>query len=418
CMKSILSTILILLLFTQVVLAQTRIVGSVADDKDQPLAGANVLIKGKVTGTVTGADGSFQLNTSVAPPLTLVISMVGYVRHEVEVADAGSSVSVRLSESNEIMNEVVITASRVEESIMRSPVTIEKMSITDIRETPSYSFYEGLQNLKGVEMVTSGLTFKQINTRGFNHTGNSRFLQLIDFVDNQTPGLGFSVGNMLGAPDLDMESAELIPGAASALYGPVAFSGVLHLRTKDPFQYPGLSAQAKVGFNHFSEEYADPTPMYDFAIRYAKSFNNRFAFKVNASYFTGLDFFATNYTDVDAGTPEEQRGPNNPARDALNIYGDESPRILDGIGRVSRTGYEERHVTDYDVYSLKLSGALHYRVTDNMELIYQYNFSKGTANYTGSNRFSINNFVLQQHRVELKGADYFIRAYSTGEQSN
>src|SRR5690606_40358501 len=100
-MKSILSTILILLLFIQVVLAQARIVGSVADDKDQPLAGANVLIKGKVTGTVTGADGSFQLNTSVAPPLTLVISMVGYVRHEVEVADAGSDrKSTRLNSSH------------------------------------------------------------------------------------------------------------------------------------------------------------------------------------------------------------------------------------------------------------------------------------------------------------------------------
>lgn len=417
-MKSILSAISILLLFTQVTLAQTRISGTVSDDQGQPLAGANVLIKGKVTGTVTAADGSFQLNTSVAPPLTLIISMVGYARHEVELTDAGSPVRVSLSESNEIMNEVVITASRVEESIMSSPVTIEKMSVTDIRETPSFSFYEGLQNLKGVEMVTSGLTFKQINTRGFNHTGNSRFLQLIDFVDNQTPGLGFSVGNMLGAPDLDMESAELIPGAASALYGPVAFNGVLHMRTKDPFQYPGLSAQAKVGFNHFNEEYADPHPMYDFAIRYAKSYNDRFAFKINASYFTGLDFFATNYTDVDAGTPPEQRGDNNPARDALNIYGDESPRTLNGIGRVSRTGYEERHVTDYDVYSLKLSGALHYRVSDNMELIYQYNYGKGTANYTGSNRFSINNFVLQQHRVELRGADYFIRAYSTAEQSN
>src|SRR5690606_28920736 len=183
-------------------------------------------------------------------------------------------------------------------------------------------------------------------------------------------------------------------------------------------QYPGLSAQAKVGFNHFNEEYADPHPMYDFAIRYAKSYNDRFAFKINASYFTGLDFFATNYIDVDAGTPPEQRGDNNPARDALNIYGDESPRTLNGIGRVSRTGYEERHVTDYDVYSLKLNGALHYRLTENMEAIYQYNFGKGTANYTGSNRFSINNFTLQQHRLELKGTNYFIRGYATIENSH
>ena len=158
--------------------------------------------------------------------------------------------------------------------------------------------------------------------------------------------------------------------------------------------------------------------MYDYSIRYAKAFNDRFAFKVNASYFSGLDFFATNYTDVDPGTPVGERGDNNPARNALNIYGDDEPRTIDGVGRVSRTGYEERHVTDYDVYSLKLNGALHYRVAENMVLSYQYNFGKGTANYTGSNRFSINNFTLQQHNLEIKGSNYFVRAYSTIEDSH
>src|SRR5690606_37964711 len=151
-----------------------------------------------------------------------------------------------------------------------------------------------------------------------------------------------------GSSDLDMESAELIPGSASALYGPVAFNGVLMLRTKDPFLYQGLSAQVKTGVNHINEQYADPHLLYDVSVRYAKSFANKFAFKVNASYFTGLDFYATNYEDVDQGTPIAERGVNNPARNALNIYGDDETRSLAGIGRVSRTGYEERHVTDYD----------------------------------------------------------------------
>ena len=400
-------------------LGQTQTIsGSETDDNNNPIAGANILIKGKVTGTVSQADGTFQLTTNVSPPFTLVVSMVGYQKQEVEVTSSSGTVQVTLPESSEVMNEVVVAASRVEESILESPVSIEKMSLLDIRQTPSINFYDALENLKGVEMVTSGLTFKQINTRGFNHTGNSRFLQLVDGVDNQTPGLGFAVGNLFGSSDLDMESAELIPGAASALYGPVAFNGVLMMRTKNPFQYQGLSAQAKIGVNHISEEYADPHALYDLSLRYAKAFNDKFAFKVNAQYFTGLDFFATNYTDVDPGTPENQRGDNNPARNALNIYGDDEARTLDGIGRVSRTGYEERDVTDYDVYSLKLNGALHYRISDNMELSYQYNFGKGTANYTGSNRFSINNFTLQQHKLELKGSNYFIRAYSTVEDSH
>ncbi len=396
----------------------TKITGTVKDEKDTPVAGANLVIKGKVAGTITDSRGGFEIITNLDPPFVLIVSMVGFQRQEIQIANASETLNIKLLESTQVMDEVVFTASRVDESILRSPVSIEKMDLRDIQQTPSVTFYDALENLKGVEMVTSGLTFKQINTRGFNHTGNSRFLQLVDGVDNQTPGLGFSVGNMFGSSDLDMESAELIPGAASALYGPVAFNGVLMMRTKDPFQYQGLSAQAKLGVNHIGEKYADPHLLNDYSIRYAKAFNNKFAFKLNASYFSGLDFYATNYTDVDPGTPVDQRGDNNPARNALNIYGDDEARTLAGVGRVSRTGYEERDLTDYNVYSLKLNGAFHYRINENMVLSYQYNFGQGTANYTGSNRFSINNFTLQQNKIELKGSNYFVRAYSTAEDSH
>ncbi|MCW5910307.1 MAG: TonB-dependent receptor [Cyclobacteriaceae bacterium] len=418
-MKKIVLSILMILTIGILHAQESRISGTVKDkETSEPLAGANIIMKGKLTGAVTDASGNFQLISNTQPPFVIVISSVGYERQEVEITEAGQHISITLAAKAELMNEMVVSASRVEESILQSPVSIEKMDAKMVRETPSMSFYEGLQNLKGVEMVTSGLTFSQVNTRGFNGTGNSRFLQLVDGVDNQTPGLSFAVGNLFGSSNLDLESVELIPGAASALYGPVAFNGVLMMRTKDPFMYQGLSVQTKLGVNHISEQYADPTPLYDVSLRYAKAFNNKFAFKLNVSYFTGLDWHATNYMDVDPGTPEAQRGDNNPARNALNIYGDDEARTLTGIGRVSRTGYEERHLMDYDVYSLKLNGALHYRISDNMEAIYQYNFGKGTASYTGSNRFSINNFTLQQHRLELKGSNYFIRGYATLEDSH
>lgn len=418
-MKKIILSFLLVFFFAGLYAQELKLKGTIKDkETNEPLAGVNIVIKGKLTGTVTDASGNFQLVTNTQPPFTILVSSVGFERQEVEITDANQTISVALAVKTELMSEMVFSASRVEESILQSPVSIEKMDLKQVRETPSMSFYEGLQNLKGVEMVTSGLTFSQINARGFNGTGNSRFLQLVDGVDNQTPGLSFAVGNLFGSSDIDLESVELIPGSASALYGPVAFNGVLMMRTKDPFMYQGLSVQTKLGVNHINEQYADPTPLYDLSLRYAKAFNNKFAFKFNVAYFTGLDWQATNYMDVDAGTPEAQRGDNNPARNALNIYGDDEARTLTGIGRVSRTGYEERHLMDYDVYSLKLNGALHYRFTDNMELVYQYNFGKGTASYTGSNRFSINNFTLQQHRLELKGSNYFIRGYATLEDSH
>jgi outer membrane receptor protein involved in Fe transport len=400
--------------------AQTsRIEGSVNEAAtNQPLVGAGVSIKGTINGTFTDAEGNFSLKANGPFPLTLVITAVGFVKTEVAIQDAAAPVKVQLEPLTTLMQEVVVAASRVEESIMRSPVSIEKMDLRSIRQTASANFYDGLQNMKSVDMVTNGLNFKAINTRGFASTGNSRFLQLIDGVDNQPPGFNFGMGNVFGLSDLDVESVELIPGSASALYGPIAFNGVLMMRSKDPFQYQGLSVMSKVGVNHLNDPQTGVAPYYDVALRYAKSFNNRLAFKLNASYMKGLDWYATDYTDVDSKTPAAQRGPNNPAKNSLNVYGDEVAQTLPGIGRVARTGYEEKDLTDYHVYSLKLNGALHYRLTDNLEAIYQYNLGQATTNYTSSSRNSVNNFALHQHRLELRGNRFFVRAYTNIENSH
>ncbi len=419
-MKYILSLFLgsILLFNARATMAQTILAGSVHDKATGGrMAGVNVLIAGTVTGTVTDGKGQFSLQTRQSYPVTLSVSAIGYEKQEVTLPAPGP-VSVALAPQTTLMQEVVVAASRVEESSLKAPVTVEKMDLRAIRETPALTFYDALQHLKSLDMVTSGLTYKAINTRGFAGTGNSRFLQLVDGVDNQTPGLNFAVGNLFGLSDLDAESAELIPGSASALYGPVAFNGVLTMRSKNPFQYQGLSVMSKVGVNHVNDPHTAAAPLYDVGLRYAKALGNRLAFKVNASYLRGLDWFAANYRDIDTKTPPEARGEGNPGRNALNLYGDEVAQTLPGIGRVSRTGYEERHLSDYHVHSLKLNGALHYRLGENLEAIYQYNYGLGTANYTGSSRFSINNFTLQQHRAELRGSQFFVRAYTTIEHSH
>ncbi|MFD2570837.1 TonB-dependent receptor [Spirosoma soli] len=407
-------------LISTTALAQSKTVtGSVLDPISKtPLAGAGIRVDGQLTGTVSSASGAFTITTKSTGTLKLRISMLGYEPQTVVVTATDKPILVELRPASSDLQEVVVGASRVEERLVRAPVTIEKMDARTIRETPSATFYEGINNLKGVDMVTSGLTYRQINTRGFASTGNSRFLQLIDGVDNQPAGFGFSVGNMFGLSDLDAESVELVPGAASALYGPAAFNGALLMTSKDPFTYQGLSVQAKVGVNHVSDPNTSPALYNDHAIRYAKAFRNRFAFKLNASYMYGLDWFATDYTDVNQTTPADQRGLKNPAANALNSYGDEVVRTLPGIGQVSRTGYLERYLTDYNVYSLKLNSALHYRITPKLEAIYAVNYAKGTANYTGSNRFSVNGFSLMQHRLELRGSHFFVRWYSNAEDSH
>ncbi|MBN8821720.1 MULTISPECIES: TonB-dependent receptor [unclassified Spirosoma] len=400
--------------------AQSRQVSGTVRDAEtgQSLAGASVLVKGQLTGAVVNNDGKFTLTTNQRGALTLIVSMVGHEAQSVVVDNDNQSITVNLRQATNALQDVVVAASRVEESLLRAPVTVEKMDARAIRETPSASFYEGLNNLKGVDMVTSGLTYRQINTRGFASTGNSRFLQLIDGIDNQPAGFGFSMGNLFGLSDLDAESAELVPGAASALYGPAAFNGALLMTSKDPFRYQGLSAEVKMGVNHLNDSNTGAALYQDYGLRYAKVFGNKLAIKLVASYMKGLDWFATDYTDVDATTSPEKRGPSNPAYNGLNVYGDEINRTITGIGKVSRTGYLEKDLTDYNVYSLKLNGAIHYRITPKLEAIYSYNYAKGTSNYTGSNRFAVDGFSLLQHRIELRGANFFVRGYTNQEDSH
>ncbi|HAI75054.1 MAG TPA: TonB-dependent receptor, partial [Microscillaceae bacterium] len=290
------SFILCLLGASNFVLAQNSISGNIVDtDTNEPLVGVSIIIKGTVAGTITDASGNFTLNSKTTPPFTLVISSIGYQTQEVLFDGSNNSLSISLSEQTITGQEVVVSASKVEESILESPVTIEKMDLLAIRNSPSSNFYEALQNIKGVDMNTQSINFQAPNTRGFGGNANFRMLQLIDGVDNQGPGLAFSPGNLIGISEIDVESVELLPGASSVLYGPGAINGTLLINSKNPFQYQGFSGYAKVGVMHINSNAAPTSPMYDVGFRYAKAFNDRFAFKVNVGFVQALDWHAADY---------------------------------------------------------------------------------------------------------------------------
>ncbi|HRF41991.1 MAG TPA: hypothetical protein PK198_24530, partial [Saprospiraceae bacterium] len=71
-----------------------------------------------------------------------------------------------------LTSEVVVSASRVEERILESPVTIEKMDAIAIRQTAAPDFYDGISNLKGVQTTQGSMTLTSINTRGFGAVAN------------------------------------------------------------------------------------------------------------------------------------------------------------------------------------------------------------------------------------------------------
>ena len=419
------------LFFCSISFAQNSISGSVVDGDSQPVIGANVKIVGEDISSVTDIDGKFTLKSSKKPPYVIEVTSVGFVSKKVSISSNNQKVSVILKEEDNLLNEIVVSASRTPERVLESPVTIERMGIADIKKSASATFYDGLENLKEVQMNTSSLSFKSINTRGFATVANTRFMQLVDGMDNSSPLLNFVLGNMIGVSEIDIQSVELLPGASSALYGANAFNGILFMNSKSPFTSQGITAYAKYG--QTSQKAAGSNDYVDYGIRMAHAFSPKLAAKANFTYMRGTDWYATNYDDkTNVG-----RDRSHVNYDGINVYGDEVTTNIKGVGQslaglglipasavnllpnynVSRTGYNETDLTDNKASNTKIDFSLHYRPfgNENLEVIWQSKFGFGNAVYQGANRYYLNDFFMQQHKLEFKGKNFYLRGYTTTE---
>lgn len=482
-----------LLLFLSIAAsAQTTISGTVRNSTNkETVPFVSVAIKGTSTGTFTNERGSFKLTTSHALPLTLIFTSIGFTSQEVSVASGGTSIDVDLVPGSSLGTEVVISASRVPERILESPVSIERMNVGAIRSAAAPNYYDGVANMKGVDLTTSSLTFRTISTRGFNGSGNLRFNQLVDGMDNQAPGLNFSVGNIIGLTELDVDNVELLQGASSALYGSGGMNGTLLMSSKSPFKHQGLSFQVKHGYMHFDDPaQSNATPYYDWSVRYAKKVSEKFAFRISGQFVKADDWQATDYRNLQRNNVfsslKDGNRTSDPNYDGVNVFGDEASasmqafaqaaratinataqgqaavagvdgqialgwtpqqmatywsaqsttianalpfliatntasnnpnRGIYGAQYVSRTGYNENDLVDYDTYNVKVSGALHYKITENIEAILAGNWGTGTTVYTGADRYSIKNLKMGQYKLEVKGNNWFVRGYTIQENS-
>ena len=270
------------------------------DDKTgESVIGANVVVKGTTQGAATDVDGKFSFTTTVNPPFTIVVSSIGFIKKEFEVTSLSSKLEFKVATDDVSLKGVQIQDSRLTQKQQEAPLTVESLDLIGIKQTAAANFYEGLGSLKGVDVTSASLGFKVINTRGFNSTSPVRSLQVIDGVDNQSPGLNFSLGNFLGASELDIKKVDLVQGASSAYYGPNAFNGVIAMETKSPFDFTGLNISTKVGERN----------LFEGAARWAQKFHNKqgndfFAYKINVYYMRADDWEAENYnpaTDSRAG---------------------------------------------------------------------------------------------------------------------
>ncbi len=435
-------------IITMSVFAQSTVIsGNVVNSlSKETVSAVSVTVKGGSLGTFTSDKGNFKLSVSQKLPVTLLFSSVGFNSQELLISGDNKSLKVMLVPSEALGQEVVVSASKVAQKILESPVSIERVSAANIRNSAVSSYYDILSSLKGVDFTTSSLTFKTPTTRGFSGSGNTRVNQIVDGMDNQAPGLNFAAGSVIGLSELDVDNIELLPGASSALYGPGGMNGTILINSKNPFKYQGLSYQMKLGVMNTDSRYRDPSPYHNWAVRWANKVSEKFAFKIGAEVIQAKDWLGhdkNNYSRTGTlGKVVAGDRATDPNYDGVNVYGDETTidirsAVLNSIGssaapflknfidnlngglpiNVSRTGYNEDEVINHDTYNYKVSGALHYKVTPSVEAILSGYWGTANTVYTGSERYSLNGLKMGQYKLELNNKNWLIRAYTTQENS-
>lgn len=418
--------------------AQTPVTGTVMDvDTRGPLPGVNIAIKGKTGGTYTAANGTFSIQVDQYP-VTLIFSFIGFETKEIEVSTA-QNLQVELISASTMIQEFVVAASRTAQRKIESPVTIERIGTKELQNSPQVNYYDMVQGLKGVDVTVSSIGFTSVTTRGFNTSGNTNFLQLVDGMDNQAPGLNFPLGNIIGLTQLDVDNIELLTGASSALYGSRGLNGAMIMTGKNPFQYQGLSVLLNQGVNHLGNDKTnDPvkaSPYTDFSLRYAKKVSEKLAFKINMQYTRANDWVANDSTN--------KNGPGtrftDPNYNGVNKYGgatsvdinpflyyalmqnpELAPIIEPMLGEpnnVARTGYDEYKYLDNNIEILKANAELRYKFSPKIEGIFSGTFGTGSVVYTNDTRYQLQDFKVGQYRAELSAKNWFLRLYTTQENS-
>lgn len=428
----------ILFLVSHAGYSQTNIYGNIQDKQNQKaLIGVQVLIDDstQLEGTISDRFGSFDVSTEKNPPFTLKFFLLGYEEKLMEITENEQYIKVVMKQEAQKGEKVFIESakegeevwapSKLSEQVLESPISVAKLDILELNNSPYPDYYQQFTNLNEAQATISSRTLSAINTRGFTAVQNWRFVQQLDGVE-LTPGLNFSLGNMLGSSFLDIRHVELVPGTASALYGPNTFNGLLSMYTKNPFDYPGISVHMSTGITQ--QDGVGTKPFLDTEVRVAQILSPQWAFKLNVGYLDAYDWegqdesFHIRPEIRDQQEDLLQRPRNHPNFDAVHVYGDEVVTQVDLFGDgtlfpINRTGFSESALIDYNIHNIKASTGIYYKPTPTLEASYQFRFSEGDGVLRHGAVFPLANLQNYMHRIGVTGKQFSFLGYHTSENT-
>lgn len=438
-MKRIVTTacalVLVLLIGWSSHVQAQNVQGTVFDSADEPLPGVNVSIVGTYRGTTTDAQGRFALNVSFDDgPVTLRFTFVGYETTQQTLEAPTTDLQVNMRESVFRGDEIIVSASRVDERILETPVTVDRLSAQDLATRPSIELMSSMETLKGIDVSRSSMLISSLSTRGFNSAKSERLIQLVDYTDYLSPSLSIYPGNISGPPEIDIASVDVIHGANSALYGANAFNGVVIMNTRDPFEDQGIELDVRGGTRD----------MYDISGRYAETFGDRFAVKLVGRFMRADEFISSNFDPHPTTVIPSNNDPDAaPGRgfDAVNRYGvvhlnspfnnvwQQTQNALPGSfntdygvdlseNNIFTPGFTEASLVpnNFRAGMWQVSPTVSVLLSDDIKATYWYRYAEGRGIYQSSNRFLFDDIGINTHSLSLESNDWTVRAYRTADK--
>jgi iron complex outermembrane receptor protein len=264
------------------------VTGTVATRSGEALPAVEVTLLAhaqRVAGTHTDDAGRYRLSGMAAGEYTLLFRLSGYAQLRVE--------RVRLEEQRELRHDatlepaplaldaLTVTAQRRHEKLLNAPAGVTVIEGARIAERPALAIFDHVKDVAGVSYVERGLLSRSYFVRGDpNVAPGGGAYTMVDYRIAAVPSLGFNVPYLLPSASEDVERIEVLRGPASALYGPNAISGVVHLLTESPFADPGTRVSLAAGERQTLRA----------AGRHARVLGSNVAFRVSGQYMRGHDW--------------------------------------------------------------------------------------------------------------------------------
>src|SRR5690606_6235999 len=209
-------------------MAQDQVKGVILDQRDGPIAGATVVVKGTSDYAISGPDGSFEINAIEERPFMLVVKFVGYKAQEVQVTGQSDLLEVVLTEDG-LLEEIVVTSRRRTESAQDVPIPVSIVSGELISDRGTFNVNLLKELIPSVQLYASNPRNTTLNIRGMGST----FGLTNDGID---PGVGFYVDGVYYARPaaasldfIDIERVEVLRGPQGTLFGKNTTAGAFNI---------------------------------------------------------------------------------------------------------------------------------------------------------------------------------------------